>query len=366
MQKSSVTFRPTQTANVPNMITSFPAVPSAYYYYLDSQGNQVALPNNLGTPQEQEISLIIWYSMKGDDVFPLKTAYVQAREEQIGLSGNNRPASTLSLSMKSRLRQYPAGNDWIFDDRFQMILSQMKRSSLTGFINDFYRFPLSPSADAFAAARLLEQYMRDGNETPIRKYFANRGVVHLKEHPLGYYPLYYLFFLMTRYASYPMSEDQLRLAEARLQTDFESPARIFIDAIFEYEIYNMQEVLNLINQIKTQGPAAAGAQYGTTHSDWVRWANEYLESAGVTAEPIDNLGAGTFVLAEKLNTWTDNQVEQMADALKLELPFRIEYPTRYAYLSSVAGTITYYRASEADTLRWIEMTHPAISEVGST
>jgi hypothetical protein len=296
--------------------------------------------------------------LKSDEVFPLETSYAKAWNEQIGLEGVNRPSSILSKAMKSQLRQYPASNDLIFEDRFQMILGQMKRRSITEFLNDFYRFPLNPSANAFEAARLLEQYMNDGEEEPIRRYFANRNVTHLEKHSFGYYPIYQLFFLMTRYASYPMSENQLQLAAVRVETEFDSPARTFIDAIFEFPIYNLEKVLQIVQEIQNYGPAAAGKSFETTNEDWVRWADEYLLNAEKDAIPIENYAAGTWIIADKLYTWSDLQIKELAKRLNFKLPFRSEFPTRYSYLMSVAGTISYYRADSSNTLRWIEMTNP--------
>jgi len=356
MQKTDVTFRPTISVVVPPVHTSFPAVPSAYYYYYNPHGIKIAAPNNVGTSEEQAISLKIWYHLRSDQIFPLKTSYAEASKEQLGLDGIDRPSSILANSLKAGIRQYPESSDWILDDRFQMILGQMKRRSIDEFLGDFYRFPLNISADAFEAARLLEQYMRNGEEEPIRRYFAERGVNHLKDHSFGYYPIYYLFFLMTRYASYPMTENQLKLAEIRAQTEFDSPERIFIDAIFDFPIYQPEMLFAIIQQIQTQGPAAAGAQFQTSHADWVRWADEYLLNADKEPKAIPNLAAGTWVISDLLSTWTDNQIEEFARQLDLELPFRSEFPDRYSYIMSIAGTITYYRADPANTKRWMQMT----------
>lgn len=338
------------------MFPWFPAVPSAFYGYPNSKGQIIPGTNNLGSREEQLTSLKIWYSMKSDEIFPLESVYTKAREDQIGLSGADLPSSDLSLSMKSQLRQSTLGDGWFFDDRFQIIVGQMKRSTSDRLIKEMYLYPLHPSADPFEAARLIEGYLRDGDETPIREYFRKRGVIHLQDHNLNYYPAYYLFFLMTRFASYPFTQAQLYLVERRGRTTFQSPEQQFIDAVFDYEVYEPAKLLQLIDRIQTEGPVAVGAQFGTTHQDWVRWGDEYLQNEGIAAQPIDNIAELTQPLATKLLTWTDLQLEELSRQLKLVLPMRIEYPTRSSYINSVAGAIALYRADPKRTAEWIQET----------
>ena len=350
--KSPVVFRPVQSTETPNVNPSFPCVPSAMYFYRSRTGERIPMLNNIGSPEEQLLSLTIWYSMKSNEIFPLQTVYAKAREDQIGVEGRDRPNSEIALSMKNRLRQYGDSSDWFFEDRFQLLIGQAKRFSLDKFINDFYRFPLAPSSDPFEVARLLEPYIGDGDESHLRRYLQERGVTHLLDHSFGYYTTYELFFLLTRYASYPMTENQLRLAERRARTTFNSPERVFIDAIFDYQIYDIAGVLQLIDQIANEGPGPAGRRFNTTHADWFRWGDEYLKNAEVTPQPIQNFAGPIYLLSEKLYTWTDDQIDELARRINLDLPLREEYPNRISYIESIAGTIALYRADPTDTARW--------------
>jgi len=340
---AQVVFEPTEEVKIPTTGPSFPAVPSAKYYRLSGHGYRIPVINTVGTRQEQEESLKIWYSLKSDLIFPLETAYATARKDQIGLNSVECPASKISLSLKNYLRQRPDSSDWFFDDFFQFILGQTKRGSLSKLINDFYRFPTNPEANIFKAARLIEQYTYTGDETPLRKYLKDAYAFHLSEHSFGYYPTYELFFLLTRFASPPMSEEQLHLAERRNRTEFNSPERVFIDAVFEYEVYNLSELLKIIDQISTEGPEEVGKRFGTRHADWVRWADEYLRNKGKEAEKIEHLGDQLHILTDKFYTWTDYQIEELAQELELELPLRYDYPTRYSWVERIAITIRRFR-----------------------
>jgi hypothetical protein len=277
--------------------------------------------------------------MKNEMIFPLETIYVKIRDDQIGLTGRDIPLSNLSLSIKSQVRQYPLGDGWFFDDRFQLILGQMKRRTMDDFVRDIYLFPLNPAADPFESARLIEGYIRSGDQTPIKQYFKKTGVKHLQDHNLNYYPVYYLFFLMTRFASYPFDQNQLYLIEKRAETKFQSPVQQFIDSVFEYEIYQLDTLIQLIDRIEKEGPVSVGIQFGTNHEDWVGWADEYLQNEGVENQPIDNISDLTQNLVNKLLTWSDFQIEDLCLKLELTPPMRKEHPTRISYINQIAGAI---------------------------
>lgn len=332
-------FSPLETVQIPNIEPSFPAIPSARYYYLSRNRHKIPMANIVGNLDERNESLKIWYSMKSDDVFYLRTSYAISRNDQIGLETHDRPLSEISLSMKSYIKQYPDSHDWFFDDRFQFILGQMKRRSLSDFLGDFYRFPLNPEANAFEVAMLLEQYVRDGDEEPLRNYLKNAQIWHLAYHSFGYYPIYELFFLLTRFASYPMNENQLYLSERRNRTAFDSPERIFIDAIFHYEIYDVSKVLDIIDKIEKEGPLSTGQEFKTNSEDWVRWADEYLQNMNKEPRDIKYMGERIYKLADDLNTWTDLQIAGLAQEYNVSLPIRKEYPARYPWVIQIAAAI---------------------------
>lgn len=290
----------------------FPCIPSAKYYYLSSKGHRVPLPNQ-GSDEEMQTSAEIWYSMKNTDVTPLHTVYAHTREAP--------GPSELALSLKSYVRQAPDYSDWITADDLYNIGG-------TRLVTDLYLFPPNPSADIFKVARLLDRYRVDGDEGPLRRYLRERGITHLDDHPFDYYPLYYLFFLLTRFASYPFSQEQLVLVRERAETVHQSPARVFIDAIFDSEIGDVDEVLDIVHTIQTKGPLAAGKAFNTHYEDWYRWGSEYLHRV---SEPASTLPA------DILYTWTDDQVDNMCRELDIPIPDRKQHPTRYSYIAFIAG-----------------------------
>jgi len=321
-----VIFNPPKDIEIPDILKdkpSFPALPSAKYYYVNLNGDKIPMSNNIGNPEEQLLYIKVWYSMKLNDMFPLETVYAKARKDQIGRKGLDIPDSDISFSIKSQIRQYEDSSDWIYEERFQIITGQMKRLSIDDILGDFYRFPLNPSADFFKVSYLLEMYVSDGDEEPIREYLKNCGAYHLENHSFGYYPIYYLFFLLTRFASYPMSENQLLLADRRNKTINGSPESIFIDAIFEYEIYDIKQVMDIIDQIATEGTVVAGKQFETNNLDWIKWADEYLQNKGKSTMNIENIAGLVYEIADKLYTWTDIQIEELCNKLKIEMPLRI-------------------------------------------
>ena len=347
---SEVVFRPFEvTKTVPQsaLTNNTLPFPSSKFYY----GDRIPVPT-----QNDTISLQIWYSMKSNDIFPLVTAYVKFREDQIGNDPFNYPASQIALSMKGGLRQYPDTNDWIYYDRFELILGQIKGLSNEEFISDMYRFPFNPKSDSFLVARLLEDYIKTGNEKNLRRYLASLGVTHLQDVFFSNYPLYFLFFLLTRFVSYPMSEEQIQLSNRRAQTERKSPERIFIDSIFHYPINNIAEVLNIVDQIKISGPKIAGKRFQTDNPYWVHWGNEYLFKSNEEPREIPNLSDVNYVVAEQLYTWTDDQIKQLCKQLNMTRPFPSEFRTRASYTQDCAVKIQRFKANPVEAALWKRQT----------
>lgn len=321
----------------PSSFPDNPYIPSAYYYYTNPAGNIISLSNTVGTEEEKQLSTQIWYSMNTNQIFPLATPYATSRNDQLGVPFPEMPNSVISLSMKDRLRQYPHSSDWFFDDHFQLLIGQLKRTTIADLIFDFYRYPLNPEADAFTVARLLEDYYRYHDSTILQEYLANRGVTHLAGHSFDYYPPYQLFFLLTRFAAPPLTEAQLVLSQYRKNSLWDSPERIFIDAVFEYPIIDVAPVIKIIDQIISQGPAAVGIQMGTPWSDWVRWADEYiLDIPRNWTRP--HLSIDLYKL-------TDIELYNLSQSLKLELPLRDQYPTRFPWVETFCGVVKRFRGT---------------------
>jgi hypothetical protein len=346
----NVIFRPRKEIQIPPSAINDGVflIPSAKYYY----GNKMPVPNTIGTENDKLLSLQIWYSMKSDDIFPLLTVYTKSRSDQIGETGSTRPASQVALSMKSQLRQYPDREDWFYYPGFDLILGQMKGMTIEQFIDDFYRFPLNPKSDSFMVARLLEHYVTTGHEHDLRKYLEDRDVIYLQNHSFNFYPLYQLFFLLTRFYTYPFSESQFQLAKRRYSTEWNSPERVFIDSIFNYEIYNLPQILDIIDQITTQGPESVGKIFKTNNLDWVKWSNEYLLNMNKEPQNIDNLGNVNYIVAEKLFDFTDNDIEELCKNFNLVMPFTSEFPTRYSYIQDIASKIQRFKANPFNVILW--------------
>jgi len=347
----SVIFIPSEEdiKQIPTLDSSFLYFPSAFYYYTNRFGKTLPSNNTSGTEEEKRLSLQMLYSMKSDNIFPLKTPYVNVRQDQTdkivkGLDDTpyQDNLSAISLSMKSQLRQIPENRDWFFYDRFQLLIGQMKRTTINTFLLDFYRFPLHPFANAFEVARILGEYILDGDETFIRKYLKSRNIIHLENHSLNYYPLYELFFLLTRFYSYPISDHQIKLSLIRDNTKFNSPERIFIDSVYPYEIYNIDFIVNIINNIKTKGSTVAGLELGTSFEDWVKWGDEYIFSLEIEPKTISHLLNEVQTTADEMYSWKDLQIIKLAETLKFELPERTDFPSRYSWVQTIASVIRKY------------------------
>jgi hypothetical protein len=344
IQIPQVIFNPPKEVSIPPSVlnNNVYLIPSAKYYY----GDKIPVP---GSENED---LKILYSLKIDDVFPLLTVYAKSRNDQIGRNELNRPSSQIALSMKNQLRQYSDREDWFYYPRFDILLSQMKGFTTEKFIDDFYKFPLNPNADAFTVARLLEDYLRSGCEIELRKYLEEKDSIYLLNHSFDYYPLYNLFFLLTRFYSYPMEETQIQLSIRRFQTKYNSPERIFIDSVFNYQINNIQTVLDIVDQISVHGPEKIGLLFNTTNPQWFHWGNEYLAQLGKIPEGIENLADLNYIVAEKLYTWTDNQIEELCKRVNLVMPYPSEYPTRKSFVEDIAAKIGRFKADPRNAKLW--------------
>lgn len=313
------------------LTTNLP-IPSAYYYYTTTSGDIIAMPNTIGSDEEKINSLRIWYSMTNKDVFPVETAYVRSSQEQIGK--NIVVPSILSLSLKDKLRQYPQSIDWLFSDHLQILIGLLKITTISDILYDIYKFPLHQSANIYEAAKLVSDYSSTGDETDIRKYLDKHGVVHLENHSLNYYPPYPLFFLLTRFACPPLKYSQLVLAHKRNDTKPGDPERILIDSVFEYDIPNLDAVIEFLDLGRKIGFSQLGYTLGTIWPDWVRWGDEYvLVLNKMWSRP--DLGIYLYAM-------TDIDLHQLSTKLGIELPFRDQYPSRYPWVDAFASLIKRY------------------------
>lgn len=328
------------------------AIPSAFDYYLNFQGEPVP---HLRQPNDQ-LSAKVWYTLEQDFVFPLKTIYAEARPDQVNLLPSRRmPPSEIAWSLKTRQKQYPDENSQLESDFFEFLVNQTRTITVDQLLRDIYRFPVNPSVNIFEVAKLLEHYIRTGHEDDLRRYLEDLDIISLKDHSFGYYPIYELFFLLTRFASYPLSQAQIRLAHLRNQTVFDSPARRFIDAIFHLQITDLESVLTLVERIQNEGPESVGLELGTPFPDWVNWADEYLQLIGtddhtgafvLKHEPLDvgYVGAPVNQTSPSYYTWTDLELVQLMEEAQLDLPDRSQFLNRYDWVENIASLVKRYRS----------------------
>lgn len=323
MQKYPVKVETSNLGRLSVPTLDFPALPSAYYYYLTAQGIRIPVLNNVGTEDERRISAQIWYSFKSNDVYPVSVSYAHSEFRKF---------SSLSASMRDSARQVPDDSEWFFDDGFQIIMGQTRHPSVEPLIYDIYRFPLNPASDPFEVSRLILEYLQTGDSTSIKSYLGRIGASHLVNLSLDYYPIYYLFFYLTRLASYPFNNDQIWLVEKRNLTTLGSHARYFIDSIFEIPLTEKsRQLVELLVEGKIQ---EAGDLVLSSDPAWTRWGDEYLRE--FTHQKVD-WRQSLNEIVPRLMSWSDRDLDTLAEELKLQLPFKREFFNRYDYLETVGS-----------------------------
>lgn len=310
------------------------AVPSAYYYYLDINEIPVPTLNNVGTDEEKENSIKIWLLMQSSTMFPIDTAFTSFRQDQIGDPLAN---SDFSLSVKGKLRQNPEADFDFFEEKLTWIVSQVPKVPASQLITDMYLFPPNQDSDIYEVANTLI-YWTDNNfdNELLYKFLADLGIYSLENVDLNAYPLYELFFLLTRFYERPLSNYQQELLKQRVKSTLE--ARDFIDKIFYYEIYDINQVIEIIDKINSEGAEAAGLALGTHFNDWTKWGDEYLKIQRPKLE-IQNYADALSVNFDKYLTWTDDELIQLLKDFNLEVPSRTDYFFRGLWVEFIASII---------------------------
>jgi len=326
-----VVWEPSELVTLPSLVQefpSFPAIPSAYY---------PKSINDVGTPEQIANSAQIWYSLLVDEVFPLETVYAKARPDQIGYSAPLRPDSEISLSLKKKLRQYPDSVSWINNPSLNLFLGGIPYLDAANVFADINRFPCDPSVSFFEAVRLIRDYLNTGDDSLILQHFRNNQRNNLIP-TLNYYPPYELLFLMTRFASRPLSQHQLELILIRKETSFNSAAQIFIDQVFyQPDQTKYADILNLAERLLVSSPEEVGVLMGTPFGDWVNWASEYLLLIESPILEVPYAGAGLGLLEDQYVTWPDSYLVELAQELKFELPARAEFIGRKDWIRTIAA-----------------------------
>ena len=218
-------------------------------------------------PSQEYADIDIWYSRKQPP---------QSNEIEVCYSKTSLDVpADIELSIKSSIRQIPNPDHlWMHNDQLTVVWSIGKISD-ERFYNDIFLFPINPAADIYRAAELSEYYVKYGGQyTHVDEYLEKCGVSHLDSTNFSAYPIYHLFFLLTRFATYPFSHTQIELSKLRLN-ETNLSVKMFIDAIYETPNLNLSNINRLIEQIKAS-PDSSGESFDTPYFDWVRWADEYF------------------------------------------------------------------------------------------
>ncbi len=312
-------FEPKFEVNIPTIEdASILAIPSPSEGFQNWKGNiipKIVPPNNE--------NLTILYSLKPDEMFPLKVIYAHTQDQSDSKDNNEEDEFRIANSIKGGIRQQYHYTDYFTDDKFK-IIAQSANKTLNEFYTDICKFPMNSSANPFIASDLVVE--RDTNM--IIEYLQSNGIDYLTE--FDYYPDYYLYFLLTRFYSYPYSTTQLQYA--RYRKDANEIQKRFIDNVFEIEAIKYVEILMKPNSI--YGIKALMLHFDTSY-DPSYWVREYIKNVNYEMKILNpNLYYTTLDLSEILITWTDNEI---ARNIKIELPNRETYYTRRSWIEAIAG-----------------------------
>ena len=235
------------------------------------------------------------------------------------------PDTNFYRAVKNQIRSEYSYRNWNPDPAFISITSARPRRSVDSFLKDFFLFPAHPDANIYLAAALTI----DENEREIAEYLRQRNVVFPNTN-WNYYPKYYLYFMLTRFYSYPLSPYQCQLAEIRAQ---QPEKRIFVDAVFDISEPAMQQLLMRFLNSWEEIPTLFET-YGPS-DEWSAWPLDYL-SMQKKRELDEN---GTYKLSELadiLITWPDTHLR---DAFPEHIPSRKMHISRRSWIESLAGKL---------------------------
>lgn len=304
-------YKPNFQVQLPKEDTSFLYIPSPVNGYLNWKN--IIIPKIV---KANELNLSILYSLKSDNMFPLNVIYAKTENNTI-------EEFSIAKSFKGGIRQKYKENDYFIDDKFK-IIAQSGNKTLEEFFKDVSKFPMNPSANAFLASDLTIER----NEDNILNYLRSNGISNITE--FEYYPSYYLYFLLTRFYSYPFSDVQLKLAKFR--KDGNEIQKRFIDQVFELE--NPLPYVELL--FKPNGEEAIKSYFDTSY-DPSKWAKEYIQDSNQNKKDLNlNVYQTTSSLSDVLITWTDNQIQKY---FRIELPNRETYSSRRLWIEAISGYI---------------------------
>lgn len=288
----------------------FLSIPSVDTGYRNSKGE--IIPKLI----KDKKSIELLYFFNTENMTPIKTIYLKTIEEEV-------PA--IELSIKGGIRQPYQDNFFFIEPKFEIVCNTTKRDYIS-LLKDICKFPMNASANPFLASDLVIE----SNGKKIRSYLNENGIFNITE--FEYYPDYYLFFLLTRFYSYPYSEVQIQLAKQRYNAN--SFQKRFIDSIFERE-----DAITYSNILfEEQGEEKLQNLFQTDY-DFTNWANEYIDYKNEKRELNPNEYQTVLSLSEILYSWTDRDIDTYANEINFELPTRETHNNRYSWIETIAGFI---------------------------
>ncbi len=259
-------------------MNSFLYIPSPIYAFRNSKGYIIP---KLITDEE---SIQTLYLLRSDDMTPIRTTYARTRTASLAPDEYR-----IQDSIKGGIRQYYRDDFFFVEPKFVIVCATIRYDYKTLLV-DICKFPMNPSANMFLASDLAIER----NPQKIKQYLHSNGIFNITQ--FDYYPDYYLFFLLTRFYSYPYTPIQLQLAEERNNaTEFQKRA---IDSIFENK-----DALQYLEAIMTNS-----LNFESKY-DVSSWIGEYIVNSNKEKLVLNPNEYQTVIsLSEILYSWTDNEI----------------------------------------------------------
>lgn len=289
-------------------------IPSRNSFYLTKNGTVIPETSKI---EEEQQDIDALKSLKSDNFdYSLNTCYA--------INKSYREGDTIDLSLKENIRQRYRPDYFFFNDWLKALSYSPPAKSLHQIYTEFCRFPCNPNSNIFYAARLAIEFDKSGDRTDIDKYLESCELKDYQYFSLDIYPVYYLFFFLTRFYSYPFTDYQLRALQERISR------REFVDSIFDIE-YDPR-IFDLTNE-------ELKSMLETPYDDWTKWAVEYLLQPKNKAELKLDEYHTTSELQGILETWSDNDIVEFAKKITIRLPERKIARFRSMWIGTIAEVL---------------------------
>jgi hypothetical protein len=289
-------------------------VPSVTEFHITKKGNRIPKAS------ENIEDLKILDQLLGDSETNIRSCYSRERSES--------DESTLDISIKGGVRQRYNPNYFFINDFMKAISYSDPPRSLDDIYEEICKFPCNPEANIFLAARLAIDYYTSQDRTSIDNYLISCECSDMLSYPIEIYPVYYLFFFLTRFYTYPFNLFQMNCLQKR------PLRRAFIDSIFDMSDLN-SKILAYSNKYYQQ-------VFETDFKDWDRWTSEYFNFYMTNSEKL-RLDLDQVYTQDELfkilSTWTDNDLLKLGTELNFTLPTRDHNPYRSSWIDTIVAVI---------------------------